>query len=250
VAVLMMTEVNFRTGERYDMAGITRAAHDAGVLTLWDLSHSSGALPVALDEAGADFAVGCGYKFLCGGPGAPAFVYVAARHQHLAQPLSGWMGHAAPFQFSPRYEAAPGIRHFAAGTPPVLAMSALDAALTVFDGVTTRALYKKSQRLTQFFIDRVRAEPALGELTVISPLPADRRGSQVSLGFEHAYAVIQALIGRGVIGDFRAPDVMRFGFSPLFNTFSEAEAAVSVLAQVIETRAYLEPGLGQRQRVT
>lgn len=248
VAVLLLTEVNYRTGARLDMAGLTAAAHAAGALTLWDLAHSAGAFPVALGEAGADFAVGCGYKYLNGGPGAPAFVYAAPRHlAGLRQPLTGWLGHAAPFSFAEDYRPAEGIGAMRAGTPPVLSMSALDAALDVFDAVDLSALRTKADALFELFVTEVRR--LAPELELATPTDAARRGTQVSLRHPEAYAVMQALIAAGVIGDFREPDIMRFGLTPLYLSYADVQRAAEILGEVMRSAAWDRPQYKVRAKV-
>ncbi len=248
VAVLLLTEVNYRTGAKLDMAGLTAAAHQAGVLTIWDLCHSAGAFPVDLGGADADFAVGCGYKYLNGGPGAPAFVYAAPRHlQGLRQPLTGWLGHAAPFSFAEAYRPADGIGAMRVGTPPVLSMSALDAALDTFDGVDLGALRAKADQLFELFTGEVkRLAP---ELQLATPTDAARRGTQVSLRHPEAYAVMQALIERGVIGDFREPDILRFGLTPLYLSFADVQRAAEIVGEVMRTRAWDQPRYKVRAKV-
>ena len=257
VAVLMLTHVNYRNGRVHDMAALTRAAHDAGALVIWDLAHSAGALPVDLDGCNVDFAVGCGYKYLNGGPGAPAFLYAAARHQGgFQQPLSGWFGHADPFDFAPGYRAATDISQYQCGTPPVLSMIALDAALDAWDGVSMAAVRAKSMALTDYFIALVETRCAGHGLTLISPRDATQRGSQVSFthetdtGMLGGYAIISALIESGVIGDFRAPDVLRFGFTPLYTRFIDVWHAVDRLANVMEERSWDRPEFHTRKKVT
>jgi kynureninase len=251
VAVLMLTHVNYRSGLVHDMAALTQAAHDAGALAVWDLAHSAGALPVDLAGADADFAVGCGYKYLNGGPGAPAFLYVAPRHQaEVRQPLSGWFGHAAPFRFEPGYAPAPGIDRFLTGTPGVLSMSALDAALDLFGAVDMAALRQKSVALCEFFLARVEATSGALGVTLASPRDAARRGSQVSFAHPHAYAVMQALIARGVIGDFRAPDILRFGFTPLYTRFVDAFDAARELQAVLAGEEWKRPEFNVQRAVT
>ncbi|MBN9315192.1 MAG: kynureninase [Devosia sp.] len=248
VAVLMLTEVNYRTGARLDMAGLTRAAHAAGALTVWDLAHSAGAFPVHLLDANADFAVGCGYKYLNGGPGAPAFVYAAPRHlDGLKQPLTGWLGHAAPFRFARTYEPAAGIAAMRVGTPAILAMSALDAALDVFEGVTMVELRAKADRL--FDILAAVVHELSPELELATPTDPGKRGTQVSLRHPEAYAVMQALIARGVIGDFREPDILRFGLTPLYVSHAEVQRAGEILVEVVRTRAWDEPRFKRRAKV-
>jgi kynureninase len=233
VAVVALTHVDYRTGEVYDLAAVTAAAHAQGALALWDLSHSAGALAVDLGGAGADLAVGCGYKYLNGGPGAPAYVYVAQRWQDaLAQPLTGWLGHADPFAMSPEFRPAVGVRRALTGTPAVLSLAALDAALDTFEGLDMAAVRAKSVALTELFIELVD-ERLPGVFTMVSPRTAKRRGSQVSLGHPDAYAIVQALIARGVIGDYRAPDVARFGFAPLYLRHVDVWDAVDHLVAVM-----------------
>jgi len=254
VAILMLTHVNYRTGAMHDMAAVTAAAHAEGILTVWDLAHSAGAVPVDLTRAKADFAVGCGYKYLHGGPGAPAFVWVTPLHaDRFWQPLAGWMGHAAPFEFTPGYRPAPGIARYLCGTPPVLSMAALECGVDTLlaaeplGGMT--ALRSKSLALTRLFADEVRAR--CPQLTLASPTDDALRGSQVC--FAHAemgYPVIQALIARGVIGDFRAPDVLRFGFTPLYTRFVDAFDAAVHLQQVLDSGEWRRPEFNRRNAVT
>ncbi|TCP42969.1 kynureninase [Rhodovulum marinum] len=249
VAVLMLTEVDYRTGRRHDMARLTRAAHEAGALTVWDLAHSAGAIPVDLAGAGADFAAGCTYKYLNAGPGAPAFVYVAPRHQAAARPaLSGWLGHAAPFAFEPAYRPGEGIARMRVGTPPVLQMAALEAALDIWEGVDMAALRARSVALSELFIAEVEAR--CPDLALASPRDPDLRGSQVSFRFAEGYAAMQALIARGVIGDFRAPDIMRFGIAPLYIGEDEIRRAAEILGQVMEDRLWDDPAYRIRAAVT
>ncbi|TCO78351.1 kynureninase [Chromatocurvus halotolerans] len=251
VAVLMMTEVDFRSGRRHDMRELTAAAHACGALVLWDLAHSAGALPVDLDDCGVDMAVGCGYKFLNGGPGAPAFLYLAQRHHNqVTQPLSGWFGHAAPFAFDPDYRAAPGISAYQAGTPGVIGMQALDAALDLFTGLEPASLRRKSLALTGFFMEGVAADPALAAMEVLTPTEEARRGSQVSLRHPEAHAIAQCLIAAGVIVDFRDPDIVRFGFAPLYNSFTDAAIALQCLSTVLSAGAYANERYRQRAQVT
>ena len=248
VAVLVLTEVDYRSGARHDMAALTAAAHAAGALAVWDLAHSAGAVPVDLAAADADFAVGCGYKYLNGGPGAPAFVYAAPRHlAGLRQPLAGWLGHAAPFDFAEAYVPAPGIDAMRVGTPPILSMQALDAALDAFEGVDLVALKAKADRLIDLFT-AVLADVA-PELEPITPADPERRGSQASFRFADGYAAMQALIARGVVGDFRGPDVMRFGFAPLYLSHAEVWHAAGTLGEVIRSRAYAAPEFVRRAKV-
>lgn len=250
VAVLMLTQVNFRDGSLHDIQCLTRKAHDQGALVLWDLAHSAGVVPLEVDAWGVDMAVGCGYKYLNGGPGAPAFLYLAKRHHGRAtQPLQGWMGHVDPFDFNSEYSPAQGIQSFLTGTPGILGMAALDSALDVFDGVSLTDVREKSQALTHCFIELL-AELNLPGVKIISPAQAEKRGSQVSLVHENGFAVSQALIDEGVIVDFREPGIVRFGFSPLYNTFSEAGVAASRLADIIENELFLDDRFSTRHKVT
>ncbi len=242
VAVLMLTQVNFRTGHCHDIRTLTEAAHQAGALVIWDLAHSAGAMPLSLDEWQVDFAVGCGYKYLNGGPGAPAFVYAATRHHGVSsQPLTGWMGHAKPFEFSPSYTAAPSIDQYLCGTPSVLAMSALDAALDVFDGVSLDVLRAKSLALSDLFINTLRAADCWQEFTLLTPMEHTRRGSQVALAHPQGYAITQALIADQCVIDFRAPDVIRFGFTPLYLRYEDVWLAAQKLIRIVDTQTYLQP---------
>ena len=262
VAVLMLTHVNYRTGAMHDMAGVTQAAHRAGILAVWDLAHSAGAVPVDLHSAQADFAVSCGYKYLNGGPGAPAFVWAHPRHaSRFWQPLAGWWGHAAPFEFTPDYRPAPGITRFLCGTQPILSMTALECGLdTVLAAQPLggmAALRAKSLALTDLFIELVEARCAGHGLGLVTPRGHAQRGSQVCLTRgEGAYAIVQALIARGVIGDFRAGDgkrqmdILRFGFTPLYIGFEEVWQAVEHLKQVLETGEWQRPEFNQKRAVT
>lgn len=237
IAVVALTEVDYRTGRRHDMGAITRAAHRAGALTVWDLSHSAGVLPVDVAAAEVDFAVGCGYKYLNGGPGAPAYLYVAPRHlESFSNPLTGWFGHASPFDFSTEFVPAPGIERARVGTPHILSLAALDAALDVFEGLEMTEVWEKSRSLTELFLRLVDERLAGSDLEPITPRSADRRGSQVSLRHPHARPIMQALIARGVIGDFRTPDVLRFGFAPLYVRYVDVWDAVAALEEVMADR--------------
>ena len=265
VAVLMLTHVNYRTGAMHDMAAVTAAAHAAGALVVWDLCHSAGAVPVDLSGAQADFAVGCGYKYLNGGPGAPAFVWVHPRHvARCWQPLAGWWGHAQPFAFTPDYQPAMDITRYQCGTQPIVSLSALDCALDVFAAAEKlggmAALRAKSLALTDLFIDAVEAL-CPGAFTLVTPRAHARRGSQVcltptaQLPAGSAYAIVQALIARGVIGDFRAgdaqqPDILRFGFTPLYLSFDNVLGAAQALAEVVRTREYAQARFHHKQAVT
>ncbi|MEC9141761.1 MAG: kynureninase [Pseudomonadota bacterium] len=251
-AVLMLSHVNYRDGAVHDMAGLTRVAHEAGALVIWDLAHSAGVLPLDLAGCEVDFAVGCGYKFLNGGPGAPAFLYAAERHHGgFAQPLSGWFGHADPFGFDPHYRPAGDITQYLCGTPPVISMVALEAALELWDKVDLRDVHAKSQGLTDFFIELVEVRCAGHGLTLVSPRDAAGRGAQVSLSHPTAsYAIISALIADGVIGDFRAPNILRFGFAPLYTRFADVWHAVDRLAAILDGRLWDRPEFHARRTVT
>ncbi|HST91258.1 MAG TPA: kynureninase [Brevundimonas sp.] len=238
-AVVLLSHVHYRSGAVRDMAQTNALIHEKGALSLWDLSHSCGVLDVALNRDGADLAAGCGYKYLNGGPGAPAFVFVAERHQsELNNPLSGWMGHARPFDFVEDYAPAPGIARWLCGTPPVLSMSALDAALDAFDGVDMAAVRSKAGALGDLFIERVEARCGRHGLTLVSPREAAARGGQVSFACENGWAVMQNLIARGVIGDFRRPDVIRFGFAPLYVGYADVWDAAEVLADILDSGSW------------
>jgi len=249
VAVMMITEVDYRTGRRHDMQRLTEKAHAAGALTVWDLAHSAGALPVDLAGCKADFAVGCTYKYLNSGPGGPAFIYVAPRHADAARPaLSGWLGHEAPFAFDPDYRPGRGIERMRVGTPPVIQLTALEAALDIWDMVDMRDLRARSIELSEAFIAGVEATcPAL---ELASPRNPAERGSQVSFRHPEGYAIMQALIARGVIGDFRAPDILRFGFTPLYTSAQDVTGAVQVLAEVMAQALWDRPEYRTRARVT
>ena len=249
VALLLLTHVHYKTGALHDMAALTKAAHQAGALVLWDLSHSTGALPVDLHHACADFAVGCGYKYLCGGPGAPAFAFVAQRHlPNLAQPLTGWFGHAEPFAFSDDYTAAPGIEKLQCGTLPVLGLAALEVGVDLIAEIGVHRLYAKSRALSEFFLDCLDAHGA--ELELASPADSAARGSQLSFRHRDAYAICQALIARGVIGDFRDPDVLRLGFAPAYLSFADVADAARHLAQVLTSGEWQASEFSQRAVVT
>ncbi|PRY95541.1 kynureninase [Hasllibacter halocynthiae] len=249
VAALMLTEVDYRTGRRHDMRALTARAHAAGALAIWDLAHSAGAIPVDLSAAGADFAVGCTYKYLNGGPGAPAFMHVASRHLDRARPaLSGWLGHEAPFDFDLHYRAGTGIDRMRVGTPPILQLAALEAALDVWDDVDMTALDARRAALTDRLV--VAVEGSCEGVALASPRDAGLRGSQVSFRHPEAYAVMQALIAQGVIGDFRAPDILRFGLAPLYNDEADVDRAAAVLAEVLATRAWDAPEYAARKAVT
>ncbi len=254
----MLTHVNYRTGAMHDMQAVTRAAHAAGALVVWDLAHSAGAVPVDLHAADADFAVGCGYKYLNGGPGAPAFVWAHPRHaDRFWQPLSGWWGHAAPFTFTPGYQPAAGVARYLCGTQPILSLTALDCGLDTLLAAQALggmpALRRKSLALTDLFIALVEERCAGQGLSLVTPRAHAERGSQVCLSREEgAYAIVQALIARGVIGDFRAgtPDILRFGFTPLYLRFEDVWHAVEHLREVLVTQEWRQPEFHRVQAVT
>jgi kynureninase len=249
VAVVMLTEVDYRAGRRHHMADITRRAHEMGALVVWDLAHSAGALPVDLAGAKADFAVGCTYKYLNSGPGGPAFIYVAPRHAELARPaLSGWLGHASPFAFDTTYRPGQGIDRMRVGTPAVLQMAALEAALDVWDGVNMAEVHAQSLRLQDQFIKGIESRAPM--LQLATPRSHQMRGSQVSFRHPEGYAIMQALIAEGVIGDFRAPDILRFGFTPLFIDEDDVARAVSVLAKIMDYGTWDKPEFKARAAVT
>jgi kynureninase len=251
VAVVMLTHVHYKTGAMLDMAGITAAAQAKGALVLWDLSHSVGAVPVDLNGCNADLAVGCGYKYLNGGPGAPAFLYVAERHQaRLRSPLSGWMGHAAPFAFDDGYAPAADIGRFLCGTPPILGLAALEEGVKLFEEVAFDALVSKSRSLSSLFVTLMGELCGEHGFTLASPRDPAARGSHVSYGHPEAYAICQALIARGVVGDFRAPDILRLGFTPLYTSHEDVWRAVDTLAAVMRERAWDRAEYRERAAVT
>ena len=251
VAILMLTHVDYATGEIHDMRRITAAAQKFGALMLWDLSHSAGAVAVNLNASQVDLAVGCGYKYLNGGPGAPAYAFVAKGLQDaMESPLSGWMGHAAPFAFEPEYRPAPGIKRQLAGSPPILSMLALEVAIDLWLRIDQKETRRKSMALGDLFISRVDETCRDLGVEVVSPRDAELRGSQVSLRHKEAYRVMRALIDRGVIGDFRTPDLMRFGFAPLYTRYVDVFDAVTVLCQVLTSRAWDRPEYANRLAVT
>ncbi|MDA9175476.1 kynureninase [Alphaproteobacteria bacterium] len=249
VAVFMLTHVDYRTGRLHDMRAITEAAHRVGAVMVWDLAHSAGAMALDVEGCGAEFAVGCTYKYLNGGPGAPAFIYARPDLIDAVEPaLAGWMGHDAPFAMDPNYRPARDAERLRVGTPPIVQLSILDAALDAWDGVDMQALRQASMRLSDLFITEVeRRCPAL---TLASPRDANQRGSQVSFAFEHGYAAVQALIDLGVIGDFRAPNIMRFGFTPLFLDEDDIRKAAALIERVIRDELWRDPKYQTRSRVT
>jgi kynureninase len=251
VALLLLTHVHYKSGRLHDMAALTAKAHEAGALVLWDLSHSAGAFQVSLNACDADLAVGCGYKYLNGGPGAPAFVFIAGRHQaDFRSPLTGWMGHARPFEFVDQFSPAPGMTRALCGTPQVIGMAAMEAGLSAFDGLSMTDLRAKSQALGNLFIDLVDQRCAGLGFEIASPRDADIRGSQVSLTHPQGYPIMQALIARDVVGDFRAPDILRFGFTPLYVRYVDVWDAVEHLVQVMTTGEWREARFNQLAAVT
>lgn len=251
VAVVMLTHVNYHTGAMLDMAAITAAAHARGALVLWDLAHSAGAVPVELAACDVDLAVGCGYKFLNGGPGAPAFLYVAPRLQESVRyPLTGWLGHAAPFAFEQQYRPAPGIARATVGTPPVLSLAALEVGVDIALQAPIAALRAKSLRQTNLFAELIAQECGAWGFTLVSPTDPAQRGSQVCLAHDQAYPIMQALIARGVIGDFRAPNILRFGITPLYLTHANLWDAAQTLRRVMALGEWQNPRHRARRAVT
>jgi len=249
VAVVVLSQVDYRTGALLDVAAMTEKVHRAGALMVWDLCHSAGVIEVGFDRHAIDFAVGCTYKYLNGGPGSPAFVSVATAHQAAARhPLSGWWGHAAPFAFDRDFRPDAGIRRFLCGTPPIISLRGVDAALDALEGVEVAALRAKSLALTELFMTRLSA--LLPGLDIVTPREPSLRGSQVAIVFDHGYAVVQAMIERGVIGDFRAPDIMRFGFAPLYLRFQDVWDAAEMLAECVHAEVWRDPRYNQRLAVT
>ena len=250
-AAVLVNHVDYRTGALRDMPALTRAAHKAGALAIWDLCHSAGAMPVELNGASADLAVGCTYKYLNGGPGAPAFVFCASRHlAEVTQPLTGWWGHAAPFAFETDYRPAPGIAKFLCGTQPILSLRALKPALDIFAGVDMAQLRAKSMALTSLFIDLADQTCGPHGVTVASPGNAEARGSQVALRFADAYPVMQALIAEDVIGDFRPPNILRFGFAPLYISFTDTCRAAETLHRILAQASWRDDRFQSRNKVT
>jgi kynureninase len=249
VAAVVLSHVDYRSGRLLDVADLTRKAHAAGALVIWDLCHSAGVIEFAFDAQNVDFAVGCTYKYLNGGPGSPAFIAVA--HRLLAQarnPLSGWWGHAAPFAFDRDFRPDAGIRRFLCGTQPILSMRGVEAALDALDGVDIANLRRKSLGLTELFMARVEA--LLPDLKIVTPREDRLRGSQVAIAFDNGYPVVQAMIERGVIGDFRAPDIMRFGFAPVYLSFADVWDAAEILADCFRAEVWREPRYNERNAVT
>ena len=249
VAVVMLTEVDYRTGRKHDMAALTEQAHASGAVMVWDLAHSAGALEVDLAGSNCEFAIGCTYKYLNGGPGAPAFIYVRPDlAQNIEPALAGWLGHDSPFAFELNYRPAMSIERMRVGTPPVVQLTALEAALSLWEDVDMAELRQASIRLCDLFIAEVEAR--CPELSLVSPRDGAQRGSQISFAFENGYAAMQALIDRGVIGDFRAPNIMRFGFTPLYIDAADVFGAVDILADIMDNRLWDTPEYKQKKRVT
>ncbi len=244
VAAVALTHINYKTAAIHDMPRITEAAHAQGALTIWDLAHTVGAMPCELNDANVDFAIGCGYKYLNGGPGAPAFVFAASRHQLMAtQPLTGWLSHRAPFAFAEGFDPAPGMSRFLCGTPPVLGMSALDAALDVFETVSLADVRRKSRRMTDAFVELFDTRLTRWGFVLCCERDGDRRGSHVAFSHPDSGTIMRALTAQGFIGDFRPPDVMRFGFAPLYNRYVDVHALVAAVTSIMEQRAGLpSPG--------
>jgi kynureninase len=248
-AVVVLSHVNYRTGELLEIEAITKRIHDAGALAVWDVCHSAGVIELACDRHAVDFAVGCTYKYLNGGPGSPAFIYVAKAHQSAARhPLSGWWGHAAPFAFDRDFQPDAGIKRFLCGTQPIISLRAIDVALGALEGADLPALREKSLALTELFIARVTA--LLPNMNVVTPREPALRGSQVSIAFDNGYSVVQAMIERGVIGDFRAPHIMRFGFAPLYLRYQDVWDAAEILAECVGAEVWRDPRFSQQLAVT
>ena len=251
VSILLLSHVNFRDGSILDVADLTRRAHENGILVIWDLAHSAGVLSIALDDWDVDFAVGCGYKFLNGGPGAPSFLYVNRRlHGQFIQPLQGWMGHEKPFQFDQEFVPAAGIRQFVAGTPQILSLVALDSALEIFQDMNIVSLQEKASALSGYFLELVLKESDLDEFQLVSPTDPLKRGAQLSFSHPSAYAISRAWIEEGVIADFRAPNILRVGFSPMILSIKDIDLAVKKLIVVIQSRSFLEEKFQKKQNVT
>jgi kynureninase len=250
-AAVLVNHVDYKTGELRDMAALTRLVHQKGAIAVWDLCHSAGVMPVELDKSGADLAVGCTYKYLNCGPGSPAFIYAAARHQaELRQPLSGWWGHAAPFAFEHGYRPDDGVRRLLCGTQPILSMRMLDAGLAAIEDVDMRDIRAKSLAMTDLFMDLIEETCHAHGAVIVTPREPSRRGSQVSIAFEHGYPVVQALIARGMVGDFRAPDTMRFGFSPAYLSYGDVHRAARAFNEVLESGSWRGTHFASRRAVT
>jgi len=251
VAVVMLTHVNYKTGYMYDMHALTALSHECGALSLWDLAHSAGAVPIDLHRAGADYAIGCTYKYLNGGPGSQAFVWVnPALVDVVRQPLSGWFGHTRQFAMETRYAPSAGIARYLCGTQPITSLAMVECGLEIFEQTDMASLRRKSLALTDLFIECVEARCAAHDLVLITPRDHARRGSHVSFEHPEGYAVIQALIARGVIGDYREPRIMRFGFTPLYTSFTEVFDAVEILGEILDNNTWDQPQFKVRQSVT
>ena len=251
VAVLMLSHVNFRDGKVHDIAALTKRAHKEGILVIWDLAHSAGVLRLDLDGWDVDFAVGCGYKFLNGGPGAPSFIYVNRSLQgQFEQPLQGWMGHESPFEFVPEFSPADGVQHFISGTPQILSLVALDSALDIFRGLEVGSLEQKSAALIECFLELFFEKHDLKDFKLISPRDSARRGAQLSFSHPNAYAICRAWSEEGVIADFRAPNILRMGFSPMILSFEDVELALTKLAELVRQGKFLDKRFEEKQRVT
>lgn len=251
VAVLLLTQVNFRNGDKHDIERLTAQAQENGTLVVWDLSHSVGVLPLAMDDWGVDFAVGCGYKYLNGGPGAPAFIYANRKHHaSLRQPIQGWMGHREPFSFDPEYKNAAGMAQFLTGTPPILSLATLDSALDIFSDITITAINRKAMALSELFLDLVNDNEELQCLSLESQADSALRGAQLAFSHPDAYGICRALNKAGVVVDFRSPDIVRFGFSPLFLRFEDIWRAVQALGEIVKQKTYLDDEFSQRLKVT
>jgi len=251
VAALFLTQVNFRSGNKHDIERLTSLAKEAGILVVWDLSHSVGVLPLQMDDWGVDFAVGCGYKYLNGGPGAPAFIYANKKHHaSIRQPIRGWMGHSEPFAFDPEYKSAAGVAQFLTGTPPILSLAVLDSALDVFADITITDINRKSIALSELFLDLVVDDEGLQSLTLESKADSALRGAQLAFSHPDAYGICRALNKAGVVVDFRSPDIIRFGFSPLFLRFEDIWLATQVLKEIVKEKTYLADEFSQRLKVT
>ena len=251
VSILLLSHVNFRDGSILDVADLTRRAHENGILVIWDLAHSAGVLSIALDDWDVDFAVGCGYKFLNGGPGAPSFLYVNRRlHGQFIQPLQGWMGHEKPFQFNQEFVPAAGIRQFVAGTPQILSLVALDSALEILQDLNIVSLQEKASALSGYFLELVLKESDLDEFQLVSPTDPLKRGAQLSFSHPSAYAISRAWIEEGVIADFRAPNILRVGFSPMILSIKDIDLAVKKLIAVMQSGSFLEEKFQEKQNVT
>ena len=251
VAVVTFSHVNYRTGELLPIEELVKKTHEAGALFILDTCHSAGVLPVELDKWGVDFAVGCTYKYLNGGPGSPAYLYVAKRHQQVAlNPLSGWWGHASPFAFEKDFQAAEGILRFQTGTQPILSLRGLQAGIEIAQTVDLQMVRKKSQRLTQLFIELVERRCGNYEVVLQSPTDPEKRGSQVSFHCLNGFSIIQALIARKIIADFRAPGIMRFGFAPLYVSYTDVWDAAEALTDVLKTEEWREERFQQKHEVT